>query len=169
MKKSVKLTVLLALVTALTACSSQPKNASTAAGTGEPEKTAEASQSGQTAGADNSTLTVAYRTEAANLDPHNNQSLTAFSLEMLIYDRLVEKNADGEIVPSLAESWEVIDDTTIRFHLRKDVSFSNGEKLTAEDVKYTIERAETMPNSGTGLQYLPSGDHGIRPGRKRFL
>ena len=116
-----------------------------------------------------STLTVAYRTEAANLDPHNNQSLTAFSLEMLIYDRLVEKNADGEIVPSLAESWEVIDDTTIRFHLREDVFFSNGEKLTAEDVKYTIERAETMPNSGTGLQYLPSGDHGIRPGRKRFL
>ena len=38
MKKSVKLTVLLALVTALTACSSQPKNAPTAAGTGEPEK-----------------------------------------------------------------------------------------------------------------------------------
>ncbi len=152
MKKSVKLTVLLALVTALTACSSQPKNASTAAGTGEPEKTAEASQSGQTAGADNSTLTVAYRTEAANLDPHNNQSLTAFSLEMLIYDRLVEKNADGEIVPSLAESWEVIDDTTIRFHLRKDVSFSNGEKLTAEDVKYTIERAETMPNSSSFMK-----------------
>ncbi len=93
------------------------------------------------------TFTVAYRSEAANLDPHNNQSLTAFSLELLIYDRLVDKDSDGNIVPALATEWEEIDDTTIRFHLRDDAYFHNGEKVTAEDVKYTIERAETMPGS----------------------
>lgn len=95
------------------------------------------------------TLTVAYRSEAANLDPHNNQSLTAFSIEMLIYDRLVEKDASGNIVPSLATSWEEIDDVTIRFRLREDAFFHNGQKLTAEDVKYTIERAEVMPGSSS--------------------
>lgn len=96
---------------------------------------------------DGDTLTVAYRAEATNLDPHNSQSLTAFSIEMLIFDRLVEKDADGNIIPSLATKWEEIDDTTMRFYLRDDVTFHNGEKLTAEDVKYTIERAEVMPGS----------------------
>lgn len=95
------------------------------------------------------TLTVAYRSEAANLDPHNNQSLTSFSIELLIYDRLVDKDADGNIVPSLATEWEELDDTTIRFHLREDALFHNGDPVTAEDVKYTIERAETMPGSSS--------------------
>lgn len=100
------------------------------------------------------TLTVAYASEATNLDPHNNVSLTSMSLEMMIYDRLVERTADGEIVPSLATGWEELDETTVRFYLRDDVKFHNGEKLTAEDVKYTIERASTMPNSATFFAYF---------------
>jgi len=61
-----------------------------------------------------------------------------------IYDRLVEcEVVDGvaEIVPSLAETWEVSDDGLVyTFHLRDDVTFHNGEKLTADDVVYTIDR-----------------------------
>ena len=61
-----------------------------------------------------------------------------------IYDRLVEcEVVDGvaEIVPSLAESWTVSDDGLVyTFHLRDDVTFHNGEKLTADDVVYTIDR-----------------------------
>ncbi len=61
-----------------------------------------------------------------------------------IYDRLVECEViDGvaEIVPSLAESWDVSDDGLVyTFHLRDDVTFHNGEKLTADDVVYTIDR-----------------------------
>ena len=61
-----------------------------------------------------------------------------------IYDRLVEcEVVDGvaEIVPSLAETWEVSDDGLVyTFHLRKDVTFHNGEKLTADDVVYTVDR-----------------------------
>ena len=136
MKRKALLSLLLVLVMLLTACG------------GKTEADQQDSSPAQSS-FDPNTLTVAYRTEAANLDPHNNQSLTAFSLEMVIYDRLVEKDAEGNIVPSVAESWEVLDELTIRFHLRDDVYFSNGEKLTAEDVKYTIERAETLPNSSS--------------------
>lgn len=100
------------------------------------------------------TLTVAYASEATNLDPHNNVSSVSMSLEMMIYDRLVERTPEGEIVPSLATKWEELDDTTIRFYLRDDVTFHNGEKLTAEDVKYTIERASTMPNSATYFAFF---------------
>ncbi len=70
-----------------------------------------------------------------------------------IYDRLVEcEVVDGvaQIVPSLAESWTVSDDGLVyTFHLRGDVTFHNGEKLTADDVVYTIDR---MMDPDTGAR-----------------
>ena len=93
------------------------------------------------------TLTVAFRSEPTNLDPHNNGSLSSFAVERAIFDRLVDRDENGTIVPMLATKWEVLDDTTIRFYLRDDVYFHNGEKLTAEDVVYTIQRAEVMSGS----------------------
>lgn len=93
------------------------------------------------------TLTVAFRAEPTNLDPHNNGSLSSFAVERAIFDRLVDRDENGDIVPMLATKWEVLDDTTIRFYLRDDVYFHNGEKLTAEDVVYTIQRAEVMSGS----------------------
>ena len=50
----------------------------------------------------------------------------------------------GKIVPGLAKSWEQLDDKTILFHLNEGVTFHNGEKFTAEDVKFTLERAKKI-------------------------
>lgn len=59
-----------------------------------------------------------------------------------VVDNLVDLDADGQIVPYLATSWEVNDDNTqFTFHLRDDVTFSNGEPLTANDVKATFDGA----------------------------
>lgn len=93
------------------------------------------------------TLTVAFKADPPNLDPHNNAIWTSFIVEEVIFDRLVQKDENGEIQPMLAERWEVIDDTTVRFFLRQDVTFHNGDKFTAEDVRYTIERATVMKGS----------------------
>lgn len=87
------------------------------------------------------TLLVAIRAEPSGLDPHNSTSLANFALQRVIFDTLVEQNEKGEIVPALAERWEVLNDKTVRFHLRKDVKFSNGEPLKAEDVRYSLERS----------------------------
>lgn len=59
----------------------------------------------------------------------------------LVYDTLLVRNPfTGELEGKLAESWEYIDDTTIVMQLRDDVYFSNGEKMTAEDALYSMER-----------------------------
>ncbi|GFN36516.1 peptide-binding protein [Tepidimicrobium xylanilyticum] len=55
----------------------------------------------------------------------------------LIFDGLISNDAAGNPVPHLAEKWETDDNKTFTFYLRKDVKFTDGEPLTAEDVKFT--------------------------------
>ncbi len=75
-----------------------------------------------------------------------------YTIAQNVFNRLVETendaNGDMQIQPSLAESWEISDDgRTYTFHLRDNVSFSNGSALTASDVEYTFRRLLTHPES----------------------
>lgn len=61
-----------------------------------------------------------------------------------IYDTLIRKSSTGEIIPSLAESFEVATDAmSITFKLNKGVLFHNGDEFKASDAKFSIERAMT--------------------------
>ena len=61
-------------------------------------------------------------------------------INALLFDGLTGHDKDNQVVPRLAESWELDKDTnTYTFHLRQDVTWHDGEKFTAEDVKFTIE------------------------------
>jgi peptide/nickel transport system substrate-binding protein len=57
-----------------------------------------------------------------------------------LYGYLTRHNENMEVVPELAESWEWVDDLTLRWHLREGVEFHNGEPFNAEAMKYSIER-----------------------------
>ena len=75
-----------------------------------------------------------------------------YTIAQNVFNRLVEmesdENGDIEVLPSLAESWEISDDgRTYTFRLRDDVNFSNGSPLTASDVEYTFTRLLTHPDS----------------------
>lgn len=70
-------------------------------------------------------------------------------------DTLVRFEKPGKIVPSLATSWKLIDDTTWQIKLRRGVKFHNGEPFDAESVKFTVEtitdkkiKARTARNYG---------------------
>lgn len=92
------------------------------------------------------TLVVGNSSEPTVLDPPNQQNTPAGLINVQIYDGLVRQdNVTGEIVPSLAESWEQVDEYTMRFHLRDDVYFHDGSKFTAEDVKFTFDRGAVAP------------------------
>lgn len=55
----------------------------------------------------------------------------------LIYDKLVRLSPEAEPQPAAAESWEVVDDTTIDVKVRPGMVFHDGEPVTAEDVKFS--------------------------------
>ncbi len=48
--------------------------------------------------------------------------------------------------PRLAESWERVNDTTVRFNLRQGVKFHSGNDMTADDVVWTFERLQSSPD-----------------------
>jgi peptide/nickel transport system substrate-binding protein len=66
----------------------------------------------------------------------------------MIYDRLVESNWDtGEIIPSLASSWDTEGYQSFTFYLRDDVYFHNGDKFTAQDVADTVSLGQNAVGS----------------------
>jgi oligopeptide transport system substrate-binding protein len=74
----------------------------------------------------------------------------------LVFSGLVSFNPQLEIMPDLAESWEVSPDGTVyTFHLRPNARFHNGKSVTAQDVIYSWERAaDPATKSDTVLTYL---------------
>jgi peptide/nickel transport system substrate-binding protein len=68
-----------------------------------------------------------------------------------VWDRLVVTDANQQLQPMLAESWEVSEDwQQITFNLRKGVLFHTGRELTAEDVKWSLLRVQD-PKIGSAL------------------
>ncbi|OUZ11676.1 hypothetical protein BHE97_03985 [Aeromicrobium sp. PE09-221] len=88
-----------------------------------------------------------------SLDPNvGGNRIYAHTISMTMFDQLVSQEPEsGEIMPWIAESWDVSDDgLEYTFQLRDDVTFWDGEPLTAEDVAFTFERVvdpQYMPES----------------------
>lgn len=101
-------------------------------------------ESGQGSGTRDS-ATLAFTAEPANLDFTTTDGAAIPQVLMdNVYEGLVRLDQQGEVVPALAKSWTVSDDRrTYEFTLQPDVTFSNGEDFTAEDVKFSIERVQS--------------------------
>ncbi len=63
-------------------------------------------------------------------------------IKYALFTPLVQYDEDLEVQPYLAESWELEGDTAIVFRLRQDVTWHDGQPVTAEDVKFTFDRAK---------------------------
>ena len=74
-----------------------------------------------------------------DLVPARDTDFDSNKVYTLIYDNVVNLNADAEVVPDLATDWTRESDTQFVFELEEGVTFHNGEEFTAEDVQYTYE------------------------------
>ena len=90
------------------------------------------------------------------LDPAISSEMTSHTYIMQIFSGLVRLGDEARPVPDIAESWQKSDDgKTYTFYLRKEVKFQDGKDVTAQDFKYSWERA-CHPETGsqTAATYL---------------
>ena len=99
--------------------------------------------SGQAAARD---LVVGLKTEPSSLDPAFHSLIPNMQVSAMMFDTLVSRDENMNLVPGLAESWTAEGNTWI-FKLRPGVLFSDGTSFTADDVVFSIGRIPLVPNS----------------------
>src|SRR5262245_55504371 len=87
------------------------------------------------------TLVIAIEHLPRGFDPRFSTGNTySARIMQLVYDTLLVKDENFELIPSLADNFKESEDhKTFTFHLRSGVTFHNGKPLTAKDVKYTFQ------------------------------
>lgn len=73
-------------------------------------------------------------------DPGTGVAASTKQLRKNVFDTILTKDDNGELVSNLCASWKNIDERTWEFQLKEGITFQNGDELTAEDIEYTIER-----------------------------
>lgn len=95
--------------------------------------------------AERNILTMSSNQEFGTIDPHRGNDWTESLAMVNLYDALVFPSPAGEMEPKLAESWTVSPDGLVyTFKLKEGVKFHDGSELTAEDVKFSVERMLTL-------------------------
>ncbi len=95
-------------------------------------------------------------TVPTSLDPAKVQDGDTIDVVQQVYEGLVQWSETNEVVPNLAEKWEIKNDgKTYVFSLKKGVKFSTGREVKAQDFKWCVERAcnpkFTSPTAATYL------------------
>ncbi len=98
-------------------------------------------------------VTLARGSDSENLDPVMTASNVDIWLLNLVVEGLVGSSDDGsEIIPMVADSWEVSDDNlTYTFHIRDGICFSTGDPVTAADCVASLDRAKTADGPWAGM------------------
>lgn len=152
----------LAAAMMLTACGSQSGQSTSAASAGSSEKqadTSEAATSGATeAGTGKITrdeIILGGKADIKSTDPAGQSDVYSALLIRHLYNGLVKIDTDGStVIGDLAESFDIPDELTYHFVLKKGVKFHDGTELKASDVKFTFERARDMASTKATAAYF---------------
>lgn len=147
-KLSLFLAVLMCL--SLAACGGAPSSSAPPASTSSPSSTQE-----NTAGSGTDTekeldvLRVGLAELPEQMDPMVHVGNVGIRIHFNIFETLIlaDQRDSYREKPMLAESWKRVDDYTVEFTLRKDVTFHNGDPLTSKDVVFSLKRLQSdIPN-----------------------
>ena len=103
-------------------------------------------------------ITITYKDDVATLDPAIGYDWQNWSMIKSLYDGLMDY-APGttDLRPGLAESYEISEDGKVfTFKLREGVKFHNGREMTAEDVKYSLDRVTNPKTQSPGAGFFAS-------------
>src|SRR5690606_8390892 len=101
-------------------------------------------------------LVVGFTLDADTLDPANHRKRETETIIRNMYDGLLTRDGDMNVVPEIAESYVQVSPTVYDFKIRSGIKFHDGTEMTAEDVKFTLDRitvegameGQTSPRQG---------------------
>ncbi|MFC0560273.1 glutathione ABC transporter substrate-binding protein [Halalkalibacter alkalisediminis] len=140
--------MVLVLSVFIAACASEPD--ATPAPT---DEAGEETTDGATEGAEGGDLVIATLSDAVSLDPHGSNDVPSGNVATNIYETLVYYDENMQIQEGLAESWEQVDELTLKFVLKEGIKFHDGSDFNAEVVKANIERI-TDPDIASQRAFL---------------
>ena len=91
--------------------------------------------------ADAKTFKWANSGDVSSMDPYARQETFLLTFTQNIYDPLVRRGKDLKLEPALATKWGQSDPTTWFFDIRPNVKFQDGSPLTADDIVFSLNRA----------------------------
>lgn len=86
-------------------------------------------------------ITISQDIDAAKMDPSSTLTGQRRIIFAQVFDTLIHRGPQGEALPRVAEKWEwASDNKTLKLKIRQGIKFQNGDDLTADDVKFTLDR-----------------------------
>jgi len=107
-----------------------------------------------TAEGDRNTLVVGDMWDFRSVDPAVEGIM--IKEKAMLTECLIEANPDFSLEPGLAASWEMLDDTTWEVRLREGIKFHDGGELTAEAVKWSMDRTMELAPSVAAITKIKS-------------
>ena len=89
---------------------------------------------------DRSSVTITQSEMDSGLDPHDHRETPTDNIVRQAYEGLLGRDQEGKVVEQLATGFERIEDGRVRFELRSDVTFHNGDPFTAADAAFSVNR-----------------------------
>ncbi|MDR1835170.1 MAG: ABC transporter substrate-binding protein [Fusobacteriaceae bacterium] len=108
----------------------------------------------------NRTLTIGTNLDILSVDPQLTNAGGTSAVLFNVYSRLMKQDTDMSIILDLATKYEMVDDLTWVFTLRDDVTFHNGDKFTAADMEFSLNRVSTDAKLGEKIHF--DGLAGVR-------
>ncbi|MEM6429800.1 MAG: ABC transporter substrate-binding protein [Deinococcota bacterium] len=105
------------------------------------------------------TLVVVIPQDIQTFDPFAVNEVAGESLVRALFDNLLERDLEGNLVPGLATSYRIIDPTTIELTLRQGVTFHNGEVFDARSVVFSVEQLLNPDASYANAGQFSAIDH----------
>ncbi|MFH0769471.1 MAG: ABC transporter substrate-binding protein [Chloroflexota bacterium] len=149
-KRKGKLLVIAGVLTTigllLASCGPAEQPAAEQPATGQPateQPTTGQPTTGQPTGGPKGEVTVALTISGFRtmLDQTTCSSASGTPIKMLLFDSLVFIDSNAKLQPALAESWKIADDwSKVDFTIRQGVKWSNGDPVTAKDIKFTLDK-----------------------------
>jgi peptide/nickel transport system substrate-binding protein len=91
-------------------------------------------------------LRIGIAADVTSMDPHFLNLAPNVNISWQVFDALTHVDENARLVPGLAVSWKALNPTTWEFRLRRGVRFHDSSELTAEDVAFSIDRTQAVPN-----------------------